>query len=90
MVPAAVVIIGNYTALVGDPSGRDETRAKLTREQVEVNASGASRVEIPKLLGRVTSRTTLDRVPRAAATGQARPPARLMGRRTRGGLARRS
>jgi tyrosyl-tRNA synthetase len=34
----AVIIIGNYTALVGDPSGRDETRAKLTREQVEENA----------------------------------------------------
>jgi tyrosyl-tRNA synthetase len=34
----AVIIIVNYTALVGDPSGRDETRAKLTREQVEVNA----------------------------------------------------
>jgi tyrosyl-tRNA synthetase len=34
----AVVIIGNYTALVGDPSGRDETRAKLTQAQVEVNA----------------------------------------------------
>ncbi len=34
----AVIIIGNYTALVGDPSGRDETRAKLTQEQVEVNA----------------------------------------------------
>ena len=35
----AVIIIGNYTALVGDPSGRDETRAKLTEEQVEANAS---------------------------------------------------
>jgi len=34
----AVIIIGNYTALVGDPSGRDETRAKLTEEQVEANA----------------------------------------------------
>src|SRR4051812_40920642 len=34
----AVIIIGNYTALVGDPSGRDETRAKLTRELVEINA----------------------------------------------------
>jgi tyrosyl-tRNA synthetase len=34
----AVLIIGNYTALVGDPSGRDETRARLTREQVEANA----------------------------------------------------
>ncbi|MGE3822128.1 MAG: tyrosine--tRNA ligase [Isosphaeraceae bacterium] len=34
----AVVIIGNYTALVGDPSGRDETRARLTEEQVATNA----------------------------------------------------
>src|SRR6266481_4556422 len=34
----AVLIIGNYTALVGDPSGRDQTRAQLTPEQVENNA----------------------------------------------------
>src|SRR5262245_13304582 len=34
----AVLIIGNYTALVGDPSGRDATRARLTPEQVEANA----------------------------------------------------
>jgi tyrosyl-tRNA synthetase len=34
----AVLIIGNYTALVGDPSGRDQTRAKLTQEMVETNA----------------------------------------------------
>src|SRR6202140_3167771 len=34
----AVLIIGNYTALVGDPSGRDQTRAKLTQEQVEANS----------------------------------------------------
>lgn len=34
----AVLIIGNYTALVGDPSGRDETRASLTEAQVEINA----------------------------------------------------
>lgn len=35
----AVIIIGNYTALVGDPSGRDQTRARLTQEQVEANAA---------------------------------------------------
>ena len=35
----AVIIIGNYTALVGDPSGRDETRVRLTAEQVEANAA---------------------------------------------------
>src|SRR5204863_10078815 len=34
----AVLIIGNYTALVGDPSGRDQTRAQLTAEQVAANA----------------------------------------------------
>jgi len=36
----AVIIIGNYTALVGDPSGRDEARSKrLTEAEVEVNAT---------------------------------------------------
>src|SRR5207302_8745274 len=34
----AVLIIGNYTALVGDPSGRDSTRQRLTPEKVEENA----------------------------------------------------
>ena len=35
----AVIIIGNATALVGDPSGRDEARAKrLTIEEVEASA----------------------------------------------------
>lgn len=34
----AVIIIGNYTALVGDPSGRDEARTRLTEEKVEANA----------------------------------------------------
>ncbi len=34
----AVLILGNYTALVGDPSGRDQTRVRLTPEKVEENA----------------------------------------------------
>jgi len=34
----AVIIIGNYTALVGDPSGRDQARVRLTQAQVEENA----------------------------------------------------
>src|SRR5712692_4846376 len=33
-----VVIIGDYTALIGDPSGRSETRPLLKREQVDANA----------------------------------------------------
>ncbi|HXY36474.1 MAG TPA: tyrosine--tRNA ligase [Planctomycetaceae bacterium] len=35
----AVIIIGDYTARVGDPSGRDSTRARLTGEQVDRNAA---------------------------------------------------
>ena len=34
----AVLILGNYTALVGDPSGRDAVTNRLTVEQVENNA----------------------------------------------------
>ncbi len=34
----AILIIGNATALVGDPSGRDQTRARLTVDQIEENA----------------------------------------------------
>lgn len=34
----AVLIIGDYTAMIGDPSGRSKTRPMLTREQVESNA----------------------------------------------------
>lgn len=44
----AVLIIGDYTALVGDPSGRDTTRASLTEEQVRVNA-----VDYLKQIGRI-------------------------------------
>jgi len=33
-----VVIIGDYTALIGDPSGRSDTRPMLSREEVEANA----------------------------------------------------
>ena len=34
----AVLIIGDFTAMVGDPSGRDSTRPTLTTEQVKANA----------------------------------------------------
>src|SRR4051812_11650053 len=35
----AVLIIGTATAAVGDPSGRDTSRAGLTTEQIEKNAA---------------------------------------------------
>src|SRR5256885_9200949 len=34
-----VLIIGNATAAVGDPSGRDESRKSLTPNQIETNAA---------------------------------------------------
>ena len=33
-----VLIIGDFTALIGDPSGRNSTRPPLTREQIDSNA----------------------------------------------------
>ena len=33
----AVLILGDYTATVGDPSGKDKTRPMLTTEQIESN-----------------------------------------------------
>jgi tyrosyl-tRNA synthetase len=34
----AVLIMGTFTARIGDPSGKSETRPQLSREQVEANA----------------------------------------------------
>src|SRR3954469_6726351 len=34
----AVLIIGDYTARVGDPSGRNQTRKMLTGEEIDANA----------------------------------------------------
>src|SRR5215831_10436349 len=35
----AVLIIGDFTAQVGDPSGKSATRPRLTREEVEAHAA---------------------------------------------------
>jgi tyrosyl-tRNA synthetase len=34
----AVLIIGDYTAMIGDPTGKSRTRPVLTKEEVETNA----------------------------------------------------
>jgi hypothetical protein len=36
---SVVLIIGDFTALIGDPSGRSTTRPSLTREQIDTNAT---------------------------------------------------
>ena len=46
-----VLIVGDYTALVGDPSGRNETRPRLTREQILENA-GTYQEQFFKVLDR--------------------------------------
>ena len=33
-----IFLIGDFTAMIGDPSGRNSTRPPLTREQIEANA----------------------------------------------------
>jgi tyrosyl-tRNA synthetase len=33
-----IFLIGDFTSMIGDPSGRNTTRPPLTREQIEVNA----------------------------------------------------
>jgi tyrosyl-tRNA synthetase len=35
----AVLIVGDFTARIGDPSGRSETRPMLTEEEIRVNAA---------------------------------------------------
>ena len=35
----AVIIIGDYTGMIGDPTGKSKTRKQLTREEVEANAN---------------------------------------------------
>ena len=33
-----IFLVGDFTSMIGDPSGRNTTRPPLTREQIEVNA----------------------------------------------------
>jgi tyrosyl-tRNA synthetase len=35
-----IVVVGGGTALVGDPSGKDEARPVMTREEIDANAEG--------------------------------------------------
>ena len=38
-----IFLIGDFTSMIGDPSGRNATRPPLTREQIEVNAQTYTR-----------------------------------------------
>ncbi|GAC1417757.1 MAG: tyrosine--tRNA ligase [Actinomycetota bacterium] len=59
----AVLIIGDYTGRVGDPTGRNETRKALTAEQVDANATTyldqVGRILLPEPLEIVRNSTWL-------------------------------
>lgn len=44
-----IIIIGDFTGLIGDPSGRSETRKPLTRVEIEANAE-TYRTQLGKIL----------------------------------------
>ena len=47
----AIFLIGDFTSLIGDPSGRISTRPPLTREQIDVNAE-TYKAQVFKILDR--------------------------------------
>ena len=53
----AIFLIGDFTGMIGDPSGKNETRKPLTREQVEDNAK-TYRAQVFKILD--PALTTID------------------------------
>lgn len=53
----AVFLIGDFTGMIGDPTGKNETRKPLTREQVEANAQ-TYKEQVFKILD--PARTTIE------------------------------
>ena len=58
---APVALMGGGTGLIGDPSGRDDERPLLTRDQVEQNVAGQRRI-LEKLLDFEASRSNAARI----------------------------
>ncbi|MBI4241171.1 MAG: tyrosine--tRNA ligase [Candidatus Rokubacteria bacterium] len=50
-----IIIIGDFTGLIGDPSGRSETRKPLTRAEIEANAE-TYRAQLGKILDMARTR----------------------------------
>ena len=49
-----IFLVGDFTAMIGDPTGRNETRKPLSREQIERNAE-TYRTQAFKILDRETT-----------------------------------
>ncbi len=50
-----IIIIGDFTGMIGDPSGRSETRKPLTRAEIEANAE-TYRTQLGKILDMTRTR----------------------------------
>ncbi len=55
----AIIVIGDFTAMIGDPTGRNQTRRMLTPEQVEANAA-TYRDQYGRILDPVRTRVTFN------------------------------
>jgi len=60
-----IFLIGDFTGMIGDPSGKSETRKALTREDVERNA-----VSYKEQIFKILDRTG----PRSGSTPSGSPP----------------
>ena len=76
-----VFLIGDFTGLIGDPTGRSKTRPPLTREEIDANAE-TYKQQVFKLLDRGEDGRRLQQ-PLAQRADQRRlgPPARPLQRR---------
>ena len=74
-----IFLIGDFTGLIGDPSGKSETRPPLTEEEVKANAATYER-QIFKILDR--EKTLIDFNSRWMKTMQAQDLIRLAARHT--------
>jgi tyrosyl-tRNA synthetase len=74
-----IFLIGDFTGLIGDPSGKSETRPPLTEEQVKANAATYQR-QIFKILDR--EKTVIDFNSRWMKTMAAQDLIRLAARHT--------
>jgi tyrosyl-tRNA synthetase len=74
-----IFLIGDFTGLIGDPSGKSETRPPLTEEEVQANAATYER-QIFKILDR--EKTVIDFNSRWMKAMDAQDLIRLAGRHT--------
>jgi tyrosyl-tRNA synthetase len=54
-----IFLIGDFTGMIGDPSGKNETRPPLTREQVQENAVSYQKQVFKVLNGWINSQALI-------------------------------